>query len=407
VKFASIETAIETIRKGGVIIVVDDEDRENEGDFICAAESITPEKVNFMLGGRGLLCVTLTEDAARRLDLAPAAKSSTALQNTAFTVSVDHASTTTGISAAERATTIAALADSSARPKDFARPGHVFPIVGREGGVLMRAGHTEASIDLAGLAGFAPAGVLIEILNDDGTMARRDDLAELAARYDMPMITIADLIRYRYRHEQIVHRTAEAALPTRFGDFHLIGYNVAHSDDEPVALVLGDLSATEAPLVRVHAASLTGDVLDNLRHDGGTLLHQSMARIGEEGVGAIVYLPQDARDIGLMEQIRGYQRRVQEGDQACVERTGCRETDARDYGLGIQILKDLGLSKIRVMTNTPKPTDAFIFDGFDLEVVSQVPISNHTGGGSDTGSDPKHNEMNAEMSPRLIFSKDV
>ena len=390
-KFSSIETAIETIRQGGIIIVVDDEDRENEGDFICAAETVTPEKINFMLGGRGLLCVTLTEDAARRLDLAPAAKSSTALQNTAFTVSVDHVGTTTGISAPERATTIAALADPAARPEDFARPGHIFPIVGREGGVLIRAGHTEASIDLAALAGLAPAGVLIEILNEDGSMARRDDLAKLAQQHDMPMITIADLIRYRYRHEQIVRRAAEATLPTRYGEFRLIAYDVAYGDDQPVALVMGDVNQAEAPLVRVHAASITGDVLENLRHDGGTLLHQSMARIGEEGAGAIVYLPEDARGIGLLEQIKRYQDRpAGDGDRA-----PSRESDARDYGLGIQILKDLGLSKIRVLTNTPKPTDAFIFAGFELEVVEQVPIS----------AEAVAEKDKPDETPRLVFSK--
>ncbi|MFW6024168.1 MAG: 3,4-dihydroxy-2-butanone-4-phosphate synthase [Dichotomicrobium sp.] len=389
-KFSRIETAIETIRQGGIIIVVDDEDRENEGDFICAAETITPEKVNFMLRGRGLLCVTLTEAAARRLDLAPAAKSNTALQNTAFTVSVDHVSTNTGISAPERAATINALADPAARPEDFARPGHVFPIVGREGGVLIRAGHTEASIDLAALAGLAPAGVLIEILNEDGTMARRDDLAQMAAQYGMPMITIADLIRYRYRHEHIVRRMAEATLPTRYGDFRLIAYDVAYSDEQPVALVKGDLDRAEAPLVRVHAASLTGDVLANLRDDGGTLLHQSMARIGEEGAGAIVYLPQDARGISLLDQIRSFQARTEpQGDRAAGP-----ESDARDYGLGIQILKDLGLSKIRVLTNTPKPTDAFIFDGFELEVVEQVPIT----------TDARVEGDEAGESPRLVVT---
>lgn len=389
-KFSRIETAIETIRQGGIIIVVDDEDRENEGDFICAAETITPEKVNFMLRGRGLLCVTLTEATARRLDLAPAAKSNTALQNTAFTVSVDHVSTNTGISAPERAATINALADPAARPEDFARPGHVFPIVGREGGVLIRAGHTEASIDLAALAGLAPAGVLIEILNEDGTMARRDDLAQMASQYGMPMITIADLIRYRYRHEQIVRRMAEATLQTRYGDFRLVAYDVAYSDEQPVALVKGDLGRAEAPLVRVHAASLTGDVLENLRDDGGTLLHQSMARIGEEGAGAIVYLPQDARGISLLDQIRSFQARTDPQDG----RAASPESDARDYGLGIQILKDLGLSKIRVLTNTPKPTDAFVFDGFELQVVDQVPIT----------ADAQVEGDEAGDSPRLVFT---
>jgi len=399
--FSTIETAIETIRQGGVIIVVDDEDRENEGDFVCAAQTITTEKVNFMLRGRGLLCVTITEEAARRLDLTPAVKSSTALQNTAFTVSVDHVSTTTGISAPERAITTAALAEPKSRAEDFARPGHVFPIVGREGGVLIRAGHTEASIDLARLAGLAPAGVLIEILNPDGTMARRDDLAALAAEQDMPMITIADLIRYRYRHEQIVRRTAATTLATRHGDFRLIAYAVANGEEQPVALVKGDLNEAGAPLVRVHAASLTSDVLDNLRFDGGTLLHQSMERIAEEGAGAIVYLPQDARGTNLIEQIRGYQRRDRVPADGGDVRATSKETDARDYGLGIQILKDLGLSKIRVLTNTPKPTDAFIFSGFDLEVVDQVPITRAAEQDQSQGS----RKTKTESGPQLVFTK--
>jgi 3,4-dihydroxy 2-butanone 4-phosphate synthase/GTP cyclohydrolase II len=374
-KFSRVEDAIEAVRDGGIIIVVDDEDRENEGDFVCAAQTVTPEKVNFMLQGRGLYCVTLTEEWANRLDLGPAAKSSTALQSTAFTVSVDHISTHTGVSAQERAATTLALADPNARASDFARPGHVFPIVAREGGVLKRAGHTEASVDLARLAGLAPVGVLIEILNDDGTMARRDRLAEIAEQHKLPFITIADLIRYRYRHERCVERVAEAQLPTHYGMFKLIGYNVIHSGEQPIALVKGDLRSVDAPLVRMHSSCFTGDVLESLRCDCGDQLHLSMSKIAEEGIGAIVYLPQEGRGIGLLEKIKAYELQDRGMDTVDANLALGHRADTRDYGVGIQIIKDLGLSKIRLLTNNPKKTDAFIFYGYELEVSDQVPIT--------------------------------
>lgn len=374
-KFSSVEKAIETIRDGGIIIVVDDEDRENEGDFVCAAEKVTPEKINFMLQGRGLLCVTLTEALAQKFELAPAAKCNTALQSTAFTVSVDHVSTKTGVSAQERAATTLALADPNAKAEDFARPGHVFPIVARDGGVLKRAGHTEASVDLARMAGLAPVGVLIEILNEDGTMARRDQLAQIAEQHNLPMITIADLIRYRYRHERLVVRAAEAKLPTHYGEFKLIGYEVNHGGDEPIALVKGDLSSVEAPLVRMHSSCFTGDVIESLRCDCGDQLHLSMSRIAEEGVGAIVYLPQEGRGIGLLEKIKAYKLQDEGMDTVEANLALGHQADTRDYGIGIQIIKDLGLSKVRLLTNNPKKVDAFIFYGYELEVVDQIPIT--------------------------------
>lgn len=407
-EFSSVESAIETIRNGGIIIVVDDEDRENEGDFVCAAEKITPEKVNFMLQGRGLYCVTVTEEWAERLQLAPAVKCSTALQSTAFTVSVDHRSTKTGISAQERAITTLALADPKTRAEDLARPGHVFPIVARNGGVLKRAGHTEASVDLARMAGLAPVGVLIEILNEDGTMARRDQLAEIAKRHGLPMITIADLIRYRYRHEQLVSRAAEARLPTHYGEFKLIGYEVAHQGEQPIALVKGDLSSVEAPLVRMHSSCFTGDVLESLRCDCGDQLHLSMARIAEEGTGAIVYLPQEGRGIGLMEKIKAYALQDEGLDTVDANLALGHRADTRDYGIGIQIIKDLGLSKVRLLTNNPKKVDAFIFYGYQLEVVDQIPLTgpcrpeilNYLA----TKRDKMQHLLPADLGPRLVHS---
>lgn len=372
--FSTIEQAIDTLREGGIIIVVDDEDRENEGDFVCAAEKVTPEKVNFMLQGRGLYCVTMTQAWADKLNLAPATESGKALQRTAFTESVDHISATTGISAHERAATTLALANSESMANDFVRPGHIFPIVAREGGVLKRAGHTEASVDLARLAGLAPLGVLIEILNDDGTMARRDQLALIADEHDLPMITIADLIAYRYRHEQLVSRQATAMLPTHYGEFEIIGYGTDHDGEQPIALVKGDLKSVEAPLVRMHSSCFTGDVLESLRCDCGDQLHLAMAKVAEEGTGAIVYLPQEGRGIGLMEKIKAYA--LQDGGMDTCDANVAlgHSVDIRDYGVGIQIIKDLGLSKIRLLTNNPKKVDAFIFYGYGLEVVEQMPI---------------------------------
>ncbi len=373
-KFSPIEAAIEAIREGKIIIVVDAEDRENEGDFICAAEKITPDMANFMLKARGLLCVTLKPERAKQLELAPAIERNTALNRTAFTMSVDLRTGNTGISAAERAATARAIADERTRPEDLARPGHVFPIIAQEGGVLRRAGHTEASVDLVALARLSPVGVLIEILDEDGKMARRERLTEIALENDMPIVTIAELIRHRYRNEKLVSRVATAKLPTRYGQFQLSVYSVAHETAQPIALVMGDLSSVEAPLVRMHSSCFTGDVLESLRCDCGDQLHIAMEMIAEDGVGAIVYLPQEGRGIGLVEKIKAYA--LQDTGLDTVEANivlGYR-ADTRDYGVGIQILRDLGLSEIRLLTNNPKKTDAFIYYGYELKVSDQVPL---------------------------------
>jgi 3,4-dihydroxy 2-butanone 4-phosphate synthase/GTP cyclohydrolase II len=373
--FSSIEEAIEAIAQGALVIVVDDEDRENEGDFIAAAEKVTPEIVNFMVKrGGGLFCVTILPDLARRLQLAPAAARNTALQETAFLESVDSRSCRTGISAFERAETVRTILNPRTIPEDLARPGHVFPIVAKDGGVLRRAGHTEASVDLARLAGLAPAGVLCEILDDDGSMARRDRLFELAREHRMPIVTIQDLIRHRRRNERLVERAAEARFPTAYGEFKIVGYEVSYENHEPFALVMGDLQAVEAPLVRMHSSCFTGDVLESLRCECGDQLDLALRRIALEGTGALVYLPQEGRGIGLINKIRAYALQDKGMDTVDANLALGYKADMRDYGIGIQILKDLGLSKVRLLTNNPKKVDAFIYYGYDLEVVDQVPI---------------------------------
>jgi 3,4-dihydroxy 2-butanone 4-phosphate synthase/GTP cyclohydrolase II len=375
-KFATIEEALAAIAAGGVVIVVDDEDRENEGDFICAAEKVTPEIVNFMRKhGGGILCVPLLPERARALDLEPATRRNTALQQTAFTVSVDLAGQSTGVSAFERAETIRALVAPETRPEDLVRPGHVYPIVAQEGGVLRRAGHTEAAVDLARLAGLKPAGVLIEILDDDGKMARRDRLFEIAGAHGLPIITIEELIRHRRRHEKLVERLKEpTALPTPYATFTVYFYAVHHELQNPFALVLGDLSRSEAPLVRMHSSCFTGDVLASLRCDCGDQLHMALEMISREGVGALVYLPQEGRGIGLVEKLKAYVLQDKGLDTVEANLALGHRADMRDYSVGIQILKDLGLERVRLLTNNPKKTDAFIYYAYDLEVVDQVPI---------------------------------
>lgn len=360
------------------MIVMDAEDRENEGDFICAAEKVTPEMVNFMIThGRGLLCLSILPDVCERLDLPPMVDSNTTPLGTSFTVPVDHRSCRTGITAQERATTIRAIVDPSSKRSDFVRPGHLYPLVAKEGGVLRRAGHTEAAVDLTRLAGLYPAGVLCEILDPNGDRASREHLYALAEEHHLRIITIEDLIRYRRRIEKLVYRQVDAALPTRFGPSRVILYGVKYESQEPLALVFGDpaaLPGPRAPLVRLHSSCFTGDLLASLRCDCGDQLHMALEMIAREGAGVLVYLPQEGRGIGLAEKIKAYRLQDEGLDTVDANLALGHPVDNRDYGIGIQILKDLGLSKVRLLTNNPKKTDAFIYGGFDLEVVDQVPI---------------------------------
>jgi 3,4-dihydroxy 2-butanone 4-phosphate synthase/GTP cyclohydrolase II len=374
-RLSTVESAIEAIAAGRPVIVMDAEDRENEGDFICAAEKITPEMVNFMITqGRGQLCMLILPEVAARLDLPPIVQDNTAPFKTAFTVPVDHVSGRTGVTAPERAKTISEILNPQSKPSDFARPGHLYPLVGKEGGVLRRAGHTECAIDLARLAGCKPAGVLIEILGESGDRATPAELYALAERFGLEIITIEALIRYRRRTEKLVYRLAEANLPTRFGPGRILAYGVKYEDQQPVAVIVGDLSREPEPLVRLHSACFTGDLLASLRCDCGDQLHMAMQMIGIQGSGVLVYLPQEGRGIGLVEKIKAYHLQDQGMDTVEANLALGHQVDSRDYGVGIQILKDLGLTKIRLLTNNPKKVDAFIYNGFDLEVVDQVPI---------------------------------
>lgn len=375
-RFSSVEAAIDAIAQGQVVIVVDDEDRENEGDFICAAEKVTPEIVNFLIThGRGQLCMPILPDICERLKLRPMVEDNTAPLGTNFTVPVDHRSARTGITAGERATTIHAILDPDSKPSDFVRPGHLFPLVAKEGGVLRRAGHTESTVDLARLAGLRPAGVLCEILDDRGDRANRDFLARLAQQHGLVMISIEDLIRYRRRSEKLVYRLIEAALPTKYGHFQVIAYGVRYESQQPLVLVCGDPTSVEAPLVRIHSSCFTGDLLDSLRCDCGDQLRLALERIGQEGTGVLVYLPQEGRGIGLVEKLKAYALQDQGLDTVEANLALGHKADVRDYGIGIQLLKDLGLSRVRLLTNNPKKTDAFIYGGFELEVLDQVPIT--------------------------------
>ncbi|MFO0913963.1 MAG: GTP cyclohydrolase II [Pirellulales bacterium] len=373
-EFSSIDTAIAAIARGEVIIVLDAEDRENEGDFICAAEKTTPAVVNFMLNGRGLFCVAILPETGQRLELSPMLGPRGDSLRTAFTISVDHTSVRTGITAEERSTTVQKMLEPQAQSTDFLRPGHVFPLVAKEGGVLRRAGHTEAAVDLARLAGLQPAGVLCEILSSDGTRATRDELFEIARQHQLAIITIEELIRYRRHREKLVQRVAEADLPTRYGSFRIHGYKVAYEAQEPIALVMGHPEQVAAPLVRLHSSCFTGDLLESLRCDCGDQLHRALETISQEGTGVLVYLPQEGRGIGLIEKIRAYQLQDQGLDTVEANLALGYKADPRDYGVGIQILKDLGLTNVRLLTNNPKKTDAFIYGGFDLRVVDQIPI---------------------------------
>jgi 3,4-dihydroxy 2-butanone 4-phosphate synthase / GTP cyclohydrolase II len=374
-RLSTIEAAVEAIAEGKVVIVMDAEDRENEGDFICAAEKATPELINFMIThGRGQLCMPILPETADRLQLPPIVEVNTAPLQTAFTVPVDHSTCRTGVTAPERARTIREILNPQAKPSDFVRPGHLYPLVAKEGGVLRRAGHTECAVDLARMAGLKPAGVLIEILGQSGDRATRDELHELAEKFQLESITIEALIRHRRRSEKLVYRVAEADLPTRFGPCRIIGYGVKYEDQQPLAIVLGQPNARPEPLVRLHSACFTGDLLASLRCDCGDQLQLAMQMIGQEGAGVLVYLPQEGRGIGLVEKIKAYGLQDQGMDTVEANIALGHQVDSRDYGVGIQVLKDLGLAKVRLLTNNPKKTDAFIYGGFDLEVVDQVPI---------------------------------
>jgi 3,4-dihydroxy 2-butanone 4-phosphate synthase / GTP cyclohydrolase II len=373
--FSTVQAAVDALAAGEVIIVVDAEDRENEGDFICSAEKATPEAINFLISGRGQFCAPLLPETARRLSLVPVVETNTAPLGTGFLTPIDHRSGKTGITADERCRTVRAMADPVSTAGDFVRPGHVHPLLAKEGGVLRRAGHTEATVDLCRMAGCAPVGVLCEILDERGARATRDQLQAIATKHDLKMISIEQLIAYRRVSEKLVSRIAQASIPTRdYGDFTIIAYEVKFETQQPLVLVKGEPDQAEAPLVRLHSSCFTGDLLDSLRCDCGSQLQMALEMIEKAGCGVLVYLPQEGRGIGLVEKIKAYELQERGLDTVEANQALGFKADMRDYGVGIQILKDLGLRKVRLLTNNPKKIDAFIYDGFDLQVVDQVPI---------------------------------
>lgn len=370
----TVQEAIEDIRNGKIIIVVDDENRENEGDFLTAARNATPEAVNFMIShGRGLVCAPITKKRAKELDLELMVSHNTTSHETNFTVSVDLLEgCTTGISASDRSKTILALIDPATRPDDLGRPGHIFPLIAKDGGVLRRTGHTEAAIDLSVLAGFEPAGVICEIMKQDGEMARLPELFELAKESGLKIISIKDLIAYRLATESLVHKEVSVKMPTNWGDFDMIAYTQIDTGETHLALVKGSWEPGEPVLVRVHSSCVTGDIFGSCRCDCGPQLHRAMQMISEEGKGVVVYMNQEGRGIGLLNKLKAYL--LQENGMDTVEANlelGF-DMDQRDYGVGAQILRSLGISKMRLMTNNPKKRAGLI--GYGLEVVENVPI---------------------------------
>lgn len=371
----TVESAIDDIKAGRIVIVVDDEDRENEGDFIIAARYASPEVINFMSKhGRGLICAALVEDRCEELGLELMVNNNTALHETAFTVSVDllgHGCTT-GISAHDRSKTVQALIDPATRPSDFGKPGHIFPLRAKKGGVLRRVGHTEAAIDLSRLAGLEPAGVLVEIMNEDGTMARLPELTEVAKKFDFKIVSIKDLIEHRIKRDSLIEEVVKVDMPTKFGHFKLLAFREKHTSNEHLALIKGEWSKDEPVMVRVHSSCFTGDILGSLRCDCGEQLHAAMKMVEKEGKGAILYMNQEGRGIGLLNKLKAYRLQEQGMDTVEANLHLGFSMDQRDYGTGAQILRHLGISKLKLISNNPKKRVGLV--GYGLEIVDNIPI---------------------------------
>ena len=401
-KLDTIESAIEAVRNGKIIIVVDDEYRENEGDFITAARNATPEIINFMAThGRGLICAPLEEDRCVELQLDLMVNSNSSHYETPFTVSVDLIGNgcTTGISASDRSKTVKALIDKNTRPDELGKPGHIFPLKAKKEGVLRRTGHTEAAIDIARLAGFEPAGLLVEILKEDGECARLNDLFPIAKKFNMPIISIKDLVEYRLQHDRLVERMVEVKMPTKYGDFKLIAYKQLSSNEEHFALVKGEWQKDEPVMVRVHSSCITGDILGSLRCDCGDQLHNAMKMVEKEGKGVILYMMQEGRGIGFMNKLKAYKLQEEGMDTVDANLALGFKADQRDFGIGAQILRDLNVSKMKLITNNPKKRAAL--KGYGLEIVENVPIQTVPNEFNQKYLDTKRDKMGHELTKEI------